>query len=95
MDFNKPNKLPKNYFFDTFNKKSKNDFTSEIMEKCKDKEDPEMCQQKYLAAFDSVFATLQEKLEDEARMTYNFENRLYKAEGLASYNRMPYKPQYH
>ena len=89
MDYTKPTRPTKNYYFDNFNKKSKNAFLSEILEKCKDKEDPEVCKQKYLKAFDSVFETLKNKLDEEERASYFFDNRLYKKEGLASFTTRP------
>ena len=94
MEYTKPTRLPKNYYFNNFNKKSKNAFLSEILEKCKDKEDAEVCQQKYLKAFDSVFENLKNKLEEEDRATYIFDNRLYKGEGLASFVKDSYSTGY-
>jgi predicted RNase H-like nuclease (RuvC/YqgF family) len=85
MDYLMPVKLPKNYYVINFNKKSKNAYLSAILEKCSDKEDPEVCKQKYLKAFDSVFDTLNTKLQEEDRVANIFDDRLYNTLGLASY----------
>ncbi len=82
MDFPKPVRLPKNYYFTQFHRDSKSSFMSLINERCQDKEDATACVEKYGKAFDSVFDHLKTKLEEEDRATYYFDKRLYNGREL-------------
>jgi hypothetical protein len=75
MDYQKPNRLPKNYYTINFRTPSRQSFLNAIKERCQDKEDPTQCQEKFSKAFDSVFEHLKTKLEEEDRATYIFEKR--------------------
>jgi hypothetical protein len=90
MDF-RPIRPERNYYMIHFHKKSKNAFISEITDKCKDKEDVETCMQKYQKVFDSVFETLKTKLEEEERLAYLFDKRVFFREGPVHLRR-EYRP---
>lgn len=87
MEYTKPRKLPKDFYQNNYYKMSKSAFQSQISEVCKTKEDADTCVQKYLKAFDSVFDTLKTKLEEEDRVAYYFDRRMYNGEGLAFFMR--------
>jgi hypothetical protein len=88
MDYQRPIKPNKNFYYTNFFKISKNSFLNQINDVCKDKEDPAVCIEKFSKSFDSVFNTLNDQLVEEDKIFYTLEKRMFDGDGLAKYKQI-------
>jgi hypothetical protein len=88
----KPVEPTKNYYY-KFLKDSKSEFLELISEKCKEKEDPSICLEKYETSFNTIFEILKLQLEKEDKLVYTFDRRFYYKMGASPMYRRDFIPQ--